>query len=340
MENSTNHSQRAAGHGVLIEPSWAYAGVGVYSALVFLIVTGNLLVVIAFLTTTKLKTKTNYFIFSLAVADLLVGLFSVPLWIYFIVTLDFMNHLYQYYQLCDILSGVSSIMHLTCISVERCYAIVAPLRHRKISKAKIFAGIVFSWLLSIVNALLKKVTGWKDVAIFNTFAFFVVPLMLIVAAYIAIFFAAKKSLKEHSKRSLKKDLHIAYTVALVTGVFAVCWLPFFLTILIFKWCATCSFVWDMRVLMLVKLLHYGNSALNPIIYSVRNRRFNLAFKRILLRMICRKLGSGYSGMNYSSHKTQQTRVDTNIMTLTDKSGKSPPLSASPQSDELCTTKLV
>ena len=95
---------------------------------------GNLLVIIAFLTTPKLKTKTNYFIFSLAVADLLVGLFSVPLWIYYILTLDFTDALYQYYTLGDMVSGVSSIMHLTCISVERCYAIVAPLKHRKISK--------------------------------------------------------------------------------------------------------------------------------------------------------------------------------------------------------------
>lgn len=53
-------------------------------------------------------------------------------------------------------------------------------------------------------AVLGKFTGWKDVSIFNTFAFFVVPLLLIVAAYIAIFFAAKKSLKEHRRRSLKK----------------------------------------------------------------------------------------------------------------------------------------
>ena len=40
MENSTNQSQQAGGTGVLIEPSWAYAGVGIYSALVFLIVIG------------------------------------------------------------------------------------------------------------------------------------------------------------------------------------------------------------------------------------------------------------------------------------------------------------
>ena len=92
--------------------------------------------VIAFLTTPKLKTKTNYFIFSLAVADILVGLFSVPLWIYFVLIVDFTSLLYQYYQLGDILSGVSSILHLTCVSVERCYAILAPLKHREIRKGE------------------------------------------------------------------------------------------------------------------------------------------------------------------------------------------------------------
>lgn len=336
MENSTNVTQRAPANALQIEPSWVYTGVGIYSALVILIVAGNLLIIIAFLTTPKLKTKTNYFIFSLAVADLLVGLFSVPLWIYFIVTFDFKNDLYKYYQLGDIVSGVSSILHLTCISIERCYAIVAPLKHRKISKAKIFAGIVLSWLLAIFNALLRKLSGWKDVAIFNTFTFFFVPSLLIVAAYIAIFFVAKRSLKEHSRRSLKKDLHVAYTVALVTGVFAICWLPFFSAILIYKWCAACTFVWDMRVLMAVKVLHFGNSAMNPIIYSVRNRRFNKAFKGLLLRLVCRRLDTSYAGMNNSTQATQRTRL---TMTMIDKSVKLSPQNRS-HSDDTCTTKLT
>lgn len=88
----------------------------------------------AFFTTSKLKTKTNYFIVSLAVADLLVGMFSVPMWVYFLISQDFKNPMYRFFQLGDMVAGVSSIVHLTCISLERCYAIAAPLRHRRISK--------------------------------------------------------------------------------------------------------------------------------------------------------------------------------------------------------------
>lgn len=68
MENSTNHSQQATSHGVLIEPSWAYGGAGVYSALVFLIVTGLYLmqlfdckhIIIQFLVLRIMLSRQNY----------------------------------------------------------------------------------------------------------------------------------------------------------------------------------------------------------------------------------------------------------------------------------------
>lgn len=95
----------------------------------------------------------------------------------------------------------------------------------------------------------------------------------------------------------------------------------------------------MRVLMAVKVLHYGNSALNPIIYSVRNRRFNRAFKGILLRLVCPKMKAGYFGINNStSRKTQQTRVDSTIMKLNVKGSKTTLRSLS--QDEKCTSKLM
>ena len=96
----------------------------------------------------------------------------------------------------------------------------------------------------------------------------------------------------------------------------------------------------MRVLMAVKVLHYGNSALNPIIYSVRNRRFNRAFKGILLRLVCRKMKADCFGINNStSRKTQQTRVDSTIMKQLNVKGSKTTLRSLSQ-DEKCTSKLM
>ncbi|XP_015758558.1 PREDICTED: tyramine/octopamine receptor-like isoform X2 [Acropora digitifera] len=315
MENTTLNQTGGTkiGSFVSIPTIWAYSSVAVCSVITFLIVTGNLLVIIAFLTTPKLKTKTNYFIFSLAIADLLVGLFSVPLWIYVVLSLDFSSLLYQYYKLADTLSGSSSILHLTCVSVERCYAIVAPLKHRKIRKVTIYSGIVLSWLLAILSAALLKImiSKWTDIPVFITFAFFIVPLILIIAAYITIFITARKSFQGQRKMSLKRELHIAYTVALITGVFVICWLPFFLTILLFKWCGVkcAEFVYDMRVIMIVKILHYGNSALNPIVYAVKNRNFNHAFKMILKKLFFQNSYSRHLVMKSPCQNSMRSHFD-------------------------------
>ena len=46
------------------------------------ILAGNTLVCVAFYRNRKLRTKTNYYLVSLAVADIMVGVFSVPYWVY------------------------------------------------------------------------------------------------------------------------------------------------------------------------------------------------------------------------------------------------------------------
>ena len=47
---------------------------------------GNVLVVVAFAVFQKLRTVTNYFIVSLAVADILVAAISMPVWVAYLIT--------------------------------------------------------------------------------------------------------------------------------------------------------------------------------------------------------------------------------------------------------------
>ncbi|XP_043270648.1 5-hydroxytryptamine receptor 2B isoform X2 [Venturia canescens] len=77
----------------------------------------------------------------------------------------------------------------------------------------------------------------------------------------------------------KRERKAAKTLAIITGAFVACWLPFFVVALLQAICRTCEppdlvasvFLW----------LGYFNSTLNPVIYTIFSPEFRQAFKRML-----------------------------------------------------------
>lgn len=111
-----------------------------FSILILMILMGNSLVIASFKVNRRLRTKTNYFILSLAFADLFIGSMSVPLWIYITLCPAIQYRMHPNYFVVsmwttlDITVGVSSILNLTMISLERGYALMRPIQHRNIKK--------------------------------------------------------------------------------------------------------------------------------------------------------------------------------------------------------------
>ena len=115
------------------------AFVVVFCILALMIVFENSLVIGAFQVNPRLRTASNMLLISLATADILIGTITVPLYVYISVTKD--HQLRNVYLIFDIICGVSSVLNLTAISLERCYALIYPIKHRIISKrmsSKIF----------------------------------------------------------------------------------------------------------------------------------------------------------------------------------------------------------
>ena len=109
------------------------AFVVVFCILALMIVFGNSLVIGAFKVNLRLRTASNMLLISLATADILIGTISVPLYVYIsVITNDYQLH--TVYLIFDIICGVSSVLNLTAISLERCYALIYPIKHRNISK--------------------------------------------------------------------------------------------------------------------------------------------------------------------------------------------------------------
>ncbi|XP_072310936.1 dopamine receptor D4 related sequence isoform X2 [Eucyclogobius newberryi] len=120
--------------------------------LIIVIILGNILVCLSVLTERSLKTATNYFIFSLAVADLLLAVLVLPLYVYS----EFMGGIWTLStSICDALMTMdvmlctASILNLCAISVDRYIAVVVPLKYnRNQFSVRQLALITATWALS------------------------------------------------------------------------------------------------------------------------------------------------------------------------------------------------
>ncbi|KAM4703419.1 D(2) dopamine receptor [Rhinophrynus dorsalis] len=90
----------------------------------------------------------------------------------------------------------------------------------------------------------------------------------------------RTSIKTMSKRKLsqQKEKKATQMLAIVLGVFIICWLPFFITHILNKNC-NCNI--PQALYSAFTWLGYLNSAVNPIIYTTFNIEFRKAFIKIL-----------------------------------------------------------
>ncbi|KAJ8343255.1 hypothetical protein SKAU_G00305840 [Synaphobranchus kaupii] len=102
--------------------------------LIFVIICGNLLVCLSVYTEKALKTTTNYFIVSLAVADLLLAVLVLPLFVY----AEFQGGVWALSMLIcdglmtmDVMLCTASIFNLCAISIDRFIAVSIPLNYNR-----------------------------------------------------------------------------------------------------------------------------------------------------------------------------------------------------------------
>nr|XP_046247217.1 5-hydroxytryptamine receptor 2B [Scatophagus argus]XP_046247218.1 5-hydroxytryptamine receptor 2B [Scatophagus argus] len=136
---------------------------------------GNILVILAVSLERKLQNATNYFLMSLAVADLLVGLLVMPIALATILYNSLWplpDYLCPIWLFLDVLFSTASIMHLCAISLDRYIAIKRPIQHSQYkSRAKAMVKIALVWLISICIAIPIPIKGLESYHISNNITF-------------------------------------------------------------------------------------------------------------------------------------------------------------------------
>uniref|UniRef100_A0A3B5BC01 Alpha-2B adrenergic receptor n=1 Tax=Stegastes partitus TaxID=144197 RepID=A0A3B5BC01_9TELE len=179
------------------------------TSMMLLTIVGNILVIIAVLTSRSLKGAQNLFLVSLAAADILVATLIIPF--------SLANELQGYwafssiwceiYLALDVLFCTSSIVHLCAIALDRYLSISRPVSYgAKRTPLRIKAAIIVVWLISAVISFpplltLDKSEGGEEVCelnnerwyiLYSTIGSFFAPCVIMILVYIRIYQIAKQ----------------------------------------------------------------------------------------------------------------------------------------------------
>lgn len=172
-------------------------------------IVGNILVIIAVLTSRSLKGAQNLFLVSLAAADILVATLIIP----FSLANELQGHWAfsslwcEIYLALDVLFCTSSIVHLCAIALDRYLSISRPVSYgTKRTPKRIKLAIVIVWFISAVISFppllsLDKSKGGEEVCelndeqwyiLYSTIGSFFAPCVIMILVYVRIYQIAKQ----------------------------------------------------------------------------------------------------------------------------------------------------
>ncbi|XP_077983499.1 histamine H3 receptor-like [Glandiceps talaboti] len=309
--------------------------IGMFMSIMLLVTTlGNLLVILAFIADKPLRTVSNCYLLNLAIADLLIGCFCIPVYIPYILTGTWTagRGLCVLWLTVDYVVGTASTLNIMLISWDRYMLVTRGLAHQGSQTTK--KGVIRMMMVWVLATLLygPAIIFWEYfvghrlvpndqcyVEFYSNFPFklsaaiieFLTPLISVSYFNLSIYlnirwrsrggFLSSGEQKNHcislcrtnkpstslrvaphctttQHSSLSKDKKTAKSLAILVGVFSICWTPYTLLTLILSLCQDCV---NLKLYEFSFWLLWLNSTLNPFIYQWCHKRFQYAFLKIL-----------------------------------------------------------
>lgn len=207
-------------------PEYEAIGTALLLTLITLItIVGNVLVILSVFTYKPLRIVQNFFIVSLAVADLTVAILVLPLNVAYYIRgrWDFGIHVCKMWLTSDVMCCTASILHLCVIALDRYWAITDPINYaQKRNVERVLFLIAGVWILSFVISS-PPLLGWNDwpsdfhsntpceltsepgYVIYSSLGSFFLPLLIMTIVYIEIFVATRRRLRERAQAATKMN---------------------------------------------------------------------------------------------------------------------------------------
>ncbi|KAB0395296.1 hypothetical protein E2I00_003010 [Balaenoptera physalus] len=271
-------------------------------------IVGNVLVIWVVKLNPSLQNTTFYFIVSLALADIAVGVLVMPLAI--VISLGVTIHFYSCLLMTCLLLIFThaSIMSLLAIAVDRYLRVKLTVRYKRVTtQRRIWLALGLCWLVSFLVGL-TPMFGWNVklnseyhknltflscqfrsvmrmdyMVYFSFFTWIFIPLVVMCAIYLDIFYVIRNKLNQNFSNSKEtgafygREFKTAKSLFLVLFLFALSWLPLSVINCIIYFNGEVPQV----VLYLGILLSHANSMMNPIVYAYKIKKFKETYLLIL-----------------------------------------------------------
>ncbi|XP_020279881.1 allatostatin-A receptor-like isoform X2 [Pseudomyrmex gracilis] len=265
---------------------------------------GNSLVVLVVAANPGMRSTTNILIINLAVADLLFVIFCIPFTAtdFVLPYWPFGNVWCKIVQYMIIVTAYASVYTLVLMSLDRYLAVVHPIASMS-WRTEIHAirAICVMWaviLLISVPALVihgeeideewENLTACRILAQYDWTCFqlvffmttYALPLILIIIFYMFMLSKLWRNTRA-SAESRRGRRRVTRLVFVVVGVFAVCWCPI-QVILVIKSLDLYPLTTGTIMLQIAShILAYTNSCVNPILYAFLSDNFRKAFRKLI-----------------------------------------------------------
>ncbi|XP_051952124.1 opsin 4xb isoform X1 [Xyrauchen texanus] len=278
-------------------------------------VTGNALVMFAFYSNKKLRNLPNYFIMNLAVSDFLMAITQSPVF--------FINCLYRewmfgelgckIYAFCGALFGVTSMINLLAISIDRYLVITRPLQTiQSNSKSRTSLAILCIWLYSLAWSLAPLI-GWSSyipeglmtsctwdytspspanrsyTMMLCCFVFFI-PLAIILFCYLFMFLSVRQAsrdlerLNSVKQQSMRSEWRLAKIAAVIIVVYVLSWAPYACVTLI-AWAGHANIL-NPYSKTLPAVIAKSSAIYNPFIYAIVHTKYRATLAEKIPGLSC------------------------------------------------------
>ena len=250
---------------------------------------GNVLVIGTVRTNYALQIISNFWLVSMAVADLFVTALGQPLFSVFLgLQIGGQCNIFvsQAFRLIANMSCSASVLHLCLISIDRCLVILRPHDFREIrTKNRFKIALVIAWTLPIVYGILRLTVSKTATSYFTVIAVGLCYVAIIVCYSLIILKVRKqgsatlKRFRSQSGRGVASEhvveRRVTVTIAIVVVIFTICWFPLlYLRSAFAEENFGVAYNW-------ARTLALTNSSMNPWIYCFRIAEFRQAYRRLI-----------------------------------------------------------